>query len=77
MYRSASPALKKPHAAVDQNFFPPGVVQPHGIGVTGNKMNIGKGDIHKLSSAQGEPKKKIKNKGFSNTGNFIHQLKQN
>jgi hypothetical protein len=69
--------LKNPHAAVDQNFFTPGVTQPHGIGVTGNKMNIVKGDIHKLSLAQGEPKKKIKNKGFSKTGNFIHHLRNN
>lgn len=67
------------HIVHDQNFYTPGVMPSHGIGVTGNKIIISKGETQKINTALGEPSKKEKGKtkGLSKTGNFINQLKSN
>lgn len=67
------------HINHDQNFYASAVMPSHGIGVTGNKIIINKGETQKINSALGEPykKEKGKSKGLSKTGNFVNQLRSN
>jgi len=61
----------------EKKFYTPGVVPTHGIGVTGNKMNLAKGDTsNKISNVLGgNVKKRIKNKSLSKTAHYKNPLR--
>jgi len=60
----------------DKKFYSPGVVPTHGIGITGNKMQIAKGDApQKTGLPIGKMQKKIRNKSLSKTAYYKNPLR--
>ena len=60
----------------DKKFYTPGVVPPHGIGVTGNKIKINQGEnSQKVGNALGKVHKKFRNKSLSKTANYKNPLR--
>lgn len=61
---------------MDKKFYTPGMMPTQGIGVTGNKIKISKGDmVSKVIPGSVNHKKKMRNKSLSKTAHYKNPLR--